>query len=120
MPAMASSPCSAVAIRSALPMCGISATISGTAAGLLLETAATGPRRIAPWRGETDIFIRPGYEFRIADGLMTNFHLPKSTLLMLVSAVMGVERMRAIYAHAIARRYRFFSYGDSSLLLPRG
>ncbi len=92
----------------------------GTTALRLLETAATAPRRIAPWRGETDIFIRPGYEFRIADGLMTNFHLPKSTLLMLVSALMGVERIRAIYAHAIAQRYRFFSYGDSSLLLPRG
>jgi S-adenosylmethionine:tRNA ribosyltransferase-isomerase len=92
----------------------------GTTALRLLETAATGPRRIAPWRGETDIFIRPGYAFRIADGLMTNFHLPKSTLLMLVSALMGVERIRAIYAHAIAARYRFFSYGDSSLLLPGG
>ena len=76
--------------------------------------------RIAPWSGETDIFIRPGYGFRIADGLMTNFHLPKSTLLMLVSALMGVERIRAIYAHAIAERYRFFSYGDASLLLPGG
>ena len=64
----------------------------GTTALRLLETAATGPRRIAPWRGETDIFIRPGYAFRIADGLMTNFHLPKSTLLMLVSALMGMER----------------------------
>ncbi len=90
----------------------------GTTALRLLETAATAPRRIAPWRGETDIFIRPGSEFRIADGLMTNFHLPKSTLMMLVSALMGVERIRAIYAHAIAERYRFFSYGDSSLLLP--
>ena len=92
----------------------------GTTALRLLETAATGPGAIAPWRGETDIFIRPGYAFRITDGLMTNFHLPKSTLLMLVSALMGVERIRAIYAHAIATRYRFFSYGDSSLLLPGG
>jgi len=92
----------------------------GTTALRLLETAATGPGRIAPWRGETDIFIRPGYAFRVTDALMTNFHLPKSTLLMLVSALMGVERIRAIYAHAIAARYRFFSYGDSSLLLPRG
>lgn len=92
----------------------------GTTALRLLETAATGPGRIAPWRGETDIFIRPGYAFRVTDGLMTNFHLPKSTLLMLVSALMGVERVRAIYAHAIAARYRFFSYGDSSLLLPGG
>ncbi|MFO1210247.1 MAG: tRNA preQ1(34) S-adenosylmethionine ribosyltransferase-isomerase QueA [Amaricoccus sp.] len=92
----------------------------GTTALRLVETAATAEGRIAPWVGETDIFIRPGYRFRIADGLMTNFHLPKSTLLMLVSALMGVERIRAIYAHAIAERYRFFSYGDSSLLLPGG
>ena len=62
--------------------------------------------------------IRPGHRFRIARGLMTNFHLPRSTLLMLVSAFMGVERIRAVYAHAIAQRYRFFSYGDSSLLFP--
>jgi S-adenosylmethionine:tRNA ribosyltransferase-isomerase len=92
----------------------------GTTALRLIETAATGPGRIAPWTGETDIFIRPGYEFRIADGLMTNFHLPKSTLLMLVSALMGMERIRRVYAHAIAGRYRFFSYGDASLLLPGG
>jgi S-adenosylmethionine:tRNA ribosyltransferase-isomerase len=90
----------------------------GTTALRVLETAGTRRREIAPWTGETDIFIRPGYEFRIADGLMTNFHLPKSTLLMLVSAMMGVDRIRRIYAHAISSRYRFFSYGDSSLLLP--
>jgi S-adenosylmethionine:tRNA ribosyltransferase-isomerase len=90
----------------------------GTTALRLLETAAEGEGRIRPWSGETDIFIRPGHRFRIASGLMTNFHLPKSTLMMLVSALMGVERIRAIYAHAIAARYRFFSYGDSSLLLP--
>ncbi len=90
----------------------------GTTALRVLETAATGPGEIAPWRGETDIFIRPGHAFRVADGLMTNFHLPKSTLMMLVSALMGVERMRSVYAHAIAARYRFFSYGDGSLLLP--
>lgn len=92
----------------------------GTTALRVLETAATGPGAIAPWRGETDIFIRPGHRFRVVDGLMTNFHLPKSTLMMLVSALMGVERIRAIYAHAIAAEYRFFSYGDSSLLLPEG
>ncbi len=91
----------------------------GTTALRVLETAATGPRTIAPWAGETDIFIRPGYAFRIADGLMTNFHLPRSTLMMLVSALMGVDRIRRIYDHAIAAQYRFFSYGDSSLLLPR-
>lgn len=90
----------------------------GTTALRLVETAATAPGRIAPWEGNTDIFITPGYRFRIADGLMTNFHLPKSTLMMLVSALMGVERMREVYAHAIARSYRFFSYGDASLLLP--
>ncbi|HVH02014.1 MAG TPA: S-adenosylmethionine:tRNA ribosyltransferase-isomerase, partial [Amaricoccus sp.] len=90
----------------------------GTTALRLIETAATGPRRVAPWSGETDIFIRPGFEFRVADGLMTNFHLPKSTLLMLVAALMGLERTRAIYAHAVAARYRFFSYGDASLLFP--
>jgi S-adenosylmethionine:tRNA ribosyltransferase-isomerase len=92
----------------------------GTTSLRLLETAAPAPRCIAPWRGDTDIFIRPGHAFRIADGLMTNFHLPKSTLLMLVSALMGTDRIRAIYAYAIAARYRFFSYGDASLLLPRG
>ncbi len=91
----------------------------GTTALRVLETAATEPGCIAPWRGSTDIFIRPGYRFRIADGLMTNFHLPKSTLMMLVSALMGTDRMRAVYAHAIAARYRFFSYGDASLLLPQ-
>lgn len=92
----------------------------GTTALRLLESAATGRGTLAPWRGETDIFIRPGYEFRLVDGLMTNFHLPKSTLMMLVSALMGTGRIREIYAHAIAERYRFFSYGDSSLLLPSG
>ncbi|HHC30266.1 MAG TPA: tRNA preQ1(34) S-adenosylmethionine ribosyltransferase-isomerase QueA, partial [Rhodobacterales bacterium] len=90
----------------------------GTTALRLIESAATGPGEIAAWRGETDIFIRPGSRFQIADALMTNFHLPKSTLMMLVSALMGIERMRAVYDHAIAARYRFFSYGDASLLLP--
>jgi len=89
----------------------------GTTALRLVESAA---RRgtVEPWRGETDIFIYPGFEFRAVDGLMTNFHLPKSTLMMLVSALMGSERMRAVYAHAVAARYRFFSYGDTSLLIP--
>ncbi|HMT44521.1 MAG TPA: S-adenosylmethionine:tRNA ribosyltransferase-isomerase, partial [Chakrabartia sp.] len=64
--------------------------------------------------------ITPGYRFKAVDGLMTNFHLPKSTLFMLVSALMGLERMQAAYAHAIGGGYRFYSYGDSSLLLPRG
>ncbi|MDA5094610.1 tRNA preQ1(34) S-adenosylmethionine ribosyltransferase-isomerase QueA [Aliiroseovarius sp. KMU-50] len=92
----------------------------GTTALRLVESAAEGPGQMSPWVGETDIFIKPGYRFKLADGLMTNFHLPKSTLMMLVSALMGVERMRDIYAHAIDHRYRFFSYGDSSLLLPQG
>ncbi len=90
----------------------------GTTALRLVESAAT-EVGIAPWEGPTDIFITPGFQFRIADGLMTNFHLPKSTLMMLVSAMMGVETVKAIYSHAIDRGYRFFSYGDSSLLLPR-
>ncbi|MGY9046244.1 S-adenosylmethionine tRNA ribosyltransferase [Puniceibacterium antarcticum] len=88
----------------------------GTTALRLIETAARDG--FGPWRGETDIFIYPGFEFRMADALMTNFHLPKSTLMMLVSALMGAERIRDIYAHAIAEEYRFFSYGDASLLLP--
>jgi S-adenosylmethionine:tRNA ribosyltransferase-isomerase len=90
----------------------------GTTALRLLESAATSEGRIEPFRGETDIFITPGYRFRAVDGLMTNFHLPRSTLFMLVSALMGRERMLALYAHAIAQGYRFYSYGDSSLLLP--
>ncbi len=90
----------------------------GTTALRLIETAAQGTGHIAPWQGETDIFIYPGFEFRVADALMTNFHLPRSTLMMLVSAFMGSDRIRQIYAHAIDRRYRFFSYGDASLLLP--
>lgn len=92
----------------------------GTTALRLLETAARGitdPRAsIPPYRGLTDIFILPGFEFRAADMLLTNFHLPRSTLLMLVSAFAGMRRMRAAYAHAVAQRYRFFSYGDASLL----
>jgi len=90
----------------------------GTTALRLIESAAVAPGVIAPWRGPTDIFITPGFQFRIADALMTNFHLPKSTLMMLVSALMGVAQVRAIYDHAIASQYRFFSYGDASLLIP--
>lgn len=91
---------------------------AGTTALRLIESAADAQGRLQPFRGETDIFITPGYRFRATDALMTNFHLPKSTLLMLVSALMGVERIRRVYAHAIARDYRFFSYGDASLLIP--
>ncbi|SLN09724.1 S-adenosylmethionine:tRNA ribosyltransferase-isomerase [Roseovarius litorisediminis] len=89
----------------------------GTTALRLIESAARGGQ-IAPWSGETDIFIYPGFEFRVADALMTNFHLPCSTLMMLVSALMGQDRIRRIYGHAIAEKYRFFSYGDASLLIP--
>lgn len=89
----------------------------GTTALRLIESAATSGR-MAPWEGPTDIFITPGFDFQITDGLMTNFHLPKSTLMMLVSALMGRDAIMDIYAHAIGQGYRFFSYGDSSLLLP--
>lgn len=90
----------------------------GTTALRLIESAASSPGQIDAWQGDTDIFIYPGFKFQIADALMTNFHLPKSTLMMLVSALMGQERISQIYAHAIEHEYRFFSYGDSSLLLP--
>ena len=89
----------------------------GTTALRLIESAAQNGAMQA-WSGPTDIFITPGFKFQMADGLMTNFHLPKSTLMMLVSALMGTDEIRAIYAHAIAEEYRFFSYGDSSLLIP--
>jgi S-adenosylmethionine:tRNA ribosyltransferase-isomerase len=90
----------------------------GTTALRLIESAADAEGVLHPWEGETDIFIYPGYRFRVTDALMTNFHLPKSTLVMLVSALMGEDRIRTIYAHAIREGYRFFSYGDASLLLP--
>ena len=90
----------------------------GTTSLRLLESAAGEDKVIRPFEGDTAIFITPGYRFRAIDGLMTNFHLPRSTLFMLVSALMGLERMQAVYAHAIAAEYRFYSYGDSSLLLP--
>ncbi|HUD93808.1 tRNA preQ1(34) S-adenosylmethionine ribosyltransferase-isomerase QueA [Sphingobium sp.] len=90
----------------------------GTTSLRLLESAAGEDGLLRPFADETRIFITPGYRFRVVDGLMTNFHLPKSTLFMLVSALMGRDRMQAAYAHAIATGYRFYSYGDSSLLLP--
>lgn len=90
----------------------------GTTSLRLLESAAGEDGLIRPFEDETRIFITPGYRFRAIDGLMTNFHLPRSTLFMLVSALMGLERMQAVYAHAIAEGYRFYSYGDASLLLP--
>jgi S-adenosylmethionine:tRNA ribosyltransferase-isomerase len=90
----------------------------GTTALRLLESAADAGGRVRPFEGDTAIFITPGYSFRAIDGLVTNFHLPRSTLFMLVSALMGLETMRRAYAHAIAQGYRFYSYGDASLLLP--
>ena len=90
----------------------------GTTSLRLLESAARDDGTIEAFVGDTAIFITPGYRFKGIDGLMTNFHLPKSTLFMLVSALMGRERMQAAYAHAIAAGYRFYSYGDASLLLP--
>lgn len=89
----------------------------GTTALRLIESAARGGA-IAAWEGHTDIFIYPGFQFHVADALMTNFHLPKSTLMMLVSALMGAAPIREIYGHAVAQDYRFFSYGDASLLVP--
>jgi S-adenosylmethionine:tRNA ribosyltransferase-isomerase len=88
----------------------------GTTSLRLLESAASEDGVVAPFMDETAIFITPGYRFRAADGLMTNFHLPKSTLFMLVSAFAGLEAMRGAYAHAVATGYRFYSYGDASLL----
>lgn len=90
----------------------------GTTSLRLLESAAQDGDIIAPFEGDTAIFITPGYRFRAIDGLMTNFHLPRSTLFMLVSALMGLDRMQAAYARAIGHDYRFYSYGDASLLLP--
>ncbi|WP_417683864.1 tRNA preQ1(34) S-adenosylmethionine ribosyltransferase-isomerase QueA [Roseibium sp.] len=90
----------------------------GTTSLRILESASQGPEGLAPFRGETSIFITPGYRFRTIDALMTNFHLPRSTLFMLVSAFSGLETMKRAYAHAIASEYRFYSYGDASLLFP--
>jgi S-adenosylmethionine:tRNA ribosyltransferase-isomerase len=90
----------------------------GTTALRLIESAASADGQMRPFAGTTDIFIYPGYQFRVTDGLMTNFHLPKSTLLMLVSALMGRGKIKEIYDHAVGNGYRFFSYGDASLLIP--
>jgi S-adenosylmethionine:tRNA ribosyltransferase-isomerase len=90
----------------------------GTTSLRLLESATGEDGVIRPFEGDTSIFITPGYRFRAIDGLMTNFHLPRSTLFMLVSALMGLEKMQAVYRHAIDEGYRFYSYGDASLLLP--
>jgi S-adenosylmethionine:tRNA ribosyltransferase-isomerase len=91
----------------------------GTTSLRLLESAATADGQIAPFSGDTAIFITPGYRFKAVDLLLTNFHLPRSTLFMLVSAFSGLETMRAAYHHAIASGYRFYSYGDACLLAPQ-
>lgn len=90
----------------------------GTTSLRLIESASGEDGLVRPFEGDTSIFITPGYRFRGIDGLLTNFHLPRSTLFMLVSALMGLDRMQAAYAHAIRENYRFYSYGDASLLLP--
>ena len=91
----------------------------GTTTLRILETAFDKKENsLKPFSGNTDIFIKPGYKFNVIDMLLTNFHLPKSTLMMLVSALMGKETIESIYNHAITKKYRFFSYGDSSLLFP--
>ena len=91
----------------------------GTTSLRILESAADPSGAVRPFAGETSIFITPGYRFRAVDGLMTNFHLPRSTLFMLVSALSGLDTMRDAYAHAIRAGYRFYSYGDASLLWRR-
>jgi S-adenosylmethionine:tRNA ribosyltransferase-isomerase len=103
----------AALVGSGRPVVAVGTTVVRT-----LESAALGPHRVAAGPGASDLFIRPGvgFEFRVVDHLVTNFHLPESTLLMLVSAFAGVERIRAAYAHAVAGAYRFFSYGDAMLL----
>lgn len=90
----------------------------GTTSLRLIESAADDDGTIQAFEGDTAIFITPGYRFKAVDGLLTNFHLPRSTLFMLVSALMGLDVMKSAYAHAIAAEYRFYSYGDGSLLLP--
>jgi len=90
----------------------------GTTSLRLLESAADAEGVLKPFAGETDIFITPGYRFRVVDRLLTNFHLPRSTLFMLVAAFSGLDTMKLAYAHAIQERYRFYSYGDACLLSP--
>jgi S-adenosylmethionine:tRNA ribosyltransferase-isomerase len=92
----------------------------GTTSARLLEGAADENGRLRPFSGQTNLFITPGYEFRCVEMLMTNFHLPRSTLFMLVAAFSGLARMRTAYAHAIQAGYRFYSYGDACLLTRAG
>ena len=91
-------------------------SIGTTSLRLLESVARTHDGAVKPWSGETDIFITPGFRFRAVDLLLTNFHLPRSTLFMLVAAFAGLDRMKQAYAHAIGERYRFYSYGDCCLL----
>jgi len=97
---------------------GHSVIAVGTTSLRALESSAASHGRVAPGDAETALFITPGYRFSVVDRLLTNFHLPRSTLLMLVSAFAGYDTIRAAYAHAIRERYRFFSYGDAMLLEP--
>jgi S-adenosylmethionine:tRNA ribosyltransferase-isomerase len=90
----------------------------GTTSLRLIESAAWDDGTIHPFEGDTAIFITPGYRFKAVDGLLTNFHLPRSTLFMLVASLMGLDVMKSAYEHAIRESYRFYSYGDASLLLP--
>ena len=110
-------PESAVAEIKATKASGKRVIAIGTTAVRALESAALSGE-LRPFVGDTDIFIKPGFEFRVIDGLLTNFHLPKSTLLVLVSTLMGKKRIEEIYQHAVKSQYRFFSYGDSMLLVP--
>jgi S-adenosylmethionine:tRNA ribosyltransferase-isomerase len=91
----------------------------GTTVARALESAASEGSRPAAGAADTALFIRPGYRFHVIDALLTNFHLPQSTLLMLVSAFAGRENVLAAYAHAVGERYRFFSYGDATLVFPQ-
>jgi S-adenosylmethionine:tRNA ribosyltransferase-isomerase len=88
----------------------------GTTSLRLLESAAAETGEIRPFAGDTRLFILPGYKFRVTDVLLTNFHLPRSTLFMLVAALTGLDHVKAAYAHAVAQHYRFFSYGDACLI----
>jgi S-adenosylmethionine:tRNA ribosyltransferase-isomerase len=92
----------------------------GTTSLRLLESAAAECREVRPFAGETRLYILPGYRFRAVDMLLTNFHLPRSTLLMLVAALIGLDRIKSAYAHAVASDYRFFSYGDACLIEKPG
>lgn len=89
----------------------------GTTTVRALESAARQEDEVNPLRGQTDLFILPGYRFRVVDALMTNFHLPRTTLLMMVSALTGVDHLREVYREAIEARYRFYSYGDAMLII---